>query len=354
MMSEATASTHGRTRPKLALDFDLRHPAHLGANGADTYAAAVDIIAWADDLGFERVAFGEHHQSTDGYLSCPIVFAAAAGAITNRIRIRISILLALLYDPLRLAEEVAVADLCTQGRLDLAFGVGYVEDDFVAFGADYHRRGRNLDELVPFLRRAWTGEPFEHRGTTVRVTPRPRQDPMPIYLGGGASRRSIDRAARIADGFFPPGMAGPWEAYRKACLEIGKADPGPWAPRGPIFLWVTTDDKDAVWERLAPHIRHQIDSYGQWTRAGLGKATGPYIPTGDLDSLKQDGAYQVLTPDEVIELAGQLGTRGELHLNPLLAGINPEEAWKMLRTFEADVLPHIGAPGERTPLPSGA
>ena len=141
----------------------------------------------ADDLGFERVAFGEHHQSTDGYLSCPIVFAAAAGAITNRIRIRISILLALLYDPLRLAEEVAVADLCTQGRLDLAFGVGYVEDDFVAFGADYHRRGRNLEELVPFLRRAWTGEPFEHRGTTVRATPRPQQEPMPVYLGGGAS-----------------------------------------------------------------------------------------------------------------------------------------------------------------------
>jgi len=43
-MSESTASTHGRTRPKLALDFDLRHPAHLGANGSDTYAAAVDII----------------------------------------------------------------------------------------------------------------------------------------------------------------------------------------------------------------------------------------------------------------------------------------------------------------------
>ena len=78
----------------------------------------------------KRVAFGEHHQSTDGYLSCPLVFAAAAAAITKRIRIRISILLALLYDPLRLAEEVTVADLCTQGRLDLALGVGYVEDDF--------------------------------------------------------------------------------------------------------------------------------------------------------------------------------------------------------------------------------
>src|SRR3954462_6597216 len=214
-MSLAESHLEKRDRPLLALDFDLRHPSQLGANGPATYAAALDIAAWADELGFERVAFGEHHQSDDGYLPCPLVFAAAVGARTRRMRVRVSILLALLYDPLRLAEEVAVADLCTGGRLDLALGVGYVEDDFVAFGKDYHRRGKSMEELIPFLRRAWTGEPFEYRGTTVRVTPRPCQDPMPIYLGGGASRASIERAARLAVGFFPPAMQRPWEAYRK-------------------------------------------------------------------------------------------------------------------------------------------
>ncbi len=341
------------TRPLLALDFDLRHPEHVGASGPATYATALDIIGWADDIGFERVAFGEHHQSPDGYLPCPLVFAAAAGARTRRMRIRISILLALLYDPLRLAEEVAVADLCTRGRLDLGLGVGYVEDDFTAFGRDYHQRGRNLDELVAFLRQAWTDEPFEHNGTTVRVTPRPFQDPMPIYLGGGASRRSIERAATLADGFFAPGMQRPWEAYRKTCAALGKPDPGSWAPRGPIFLWVTTRDKDETWARLAPHIRHQIDSYGQWTKTGLGTATGPYIPTNDTESLRQGGAYQVVTPDEAIALATGLGPAGELHLNPLLAGIDPDEAWAMLRTFEREVLPHLGH-RELGPLPSGS
>src|SRR3954469_70019 len=158
-MSLAESHLEKRDRPLLALGFDLPPPSHLGANGPATYAAALDIAAWADELGFERVAFGEHHQSDDGYLPFPLVFAAAVGARTRRMRVRVSILLALLYDPLRLAEEVAVADLCTGGRLDLALGVGYVEDDFVAFGADYHRRGRNLEDLVRFLRRAWTGEP---------------------------------------------------------------------------------------------------------------------------------------------------------------------------------------------------
>jgi alkanesulfonate monooxygenase SsuD/methylene tetrahydromethanopterin reductase-like flavin-dependent oxidoreductase (luciferase family) len=299
------------------------------------------------------VGFGEHHQSDDGYLPCPLVFAAAAGAATSRIRIRISILLAALYDPLRLAEEVAVADLCAGGRLDLGLGVGYVEADFAAFAKDYHRRGRTLDELVPFLRRAWTGEPFEHNGATVRVTPRPVQDPMPIYLGGGASRRSIERAARIGDGFFAPGMRKPWEAYRQECAKVGKPDPGEWAPRGPIFLWITTEDKDATWERLAPHIRHQIDSYGAWTSTGLGRPTGPYVPREDMASIRQNGAYQVVTPDEAVELAEQLGPGGEFHLNPVLAGIEPAYAWKMLETFESEVLPRIGS-RPSGPLASGA
>ena len=166
---------------------------------------------------------------------------------------------------------------------------------------------------------------------------------MPIYLGGGASRRSIDRAAALGDGFFPPGMQRPWEAYRRACAAAGKPDPGAWARRGPIFLWITTDDKDETWARLAPHIRHQIDSYAAWTTSGLGRATGPYVPTEDTASLRQNGAYQVVTPEEAIQLAADLGPDGELHLHPLLAGIDPDYAWRMLRTFERDVLPHLGA-----------
>ena len=317
--------------PAKVLDFDLRHPAELGASGSSTYAAALDVIAWADDHGFERVGFGEHHQSPDGYLPCPLVFAAAVGGRTRTIRVRVSILLASLYEPLRLAEEIAVADLCLQGRLDVGLGVGYVKDDFDAFGADYAGRGAHLEWLLPFLRTAWSGEQFEYRGTTVRVTPSPFQQPMKIHLGG-ASRRAVERAARLADGFFPPGMQAPWELYRKICQELGKPDPGEWPRRGPIFLWVTTEDKDETWARLTPHVRHQTESYAQWTTAGMGRADGPYIPPE---------AYVVATPDEAVELANALGPDGELHLNPLLSGIDPAYAWRMLETVERHVFPNL-------------
>jgi alkanesulfonate monooxygenase SsuD/methylene tetrahydromethanopterin reductase-like flavin-dependent oxidoreductase (luciferase family) len=325
--------------PKKVMNFELRHPALFGRTGPEVYAAALDMIGWADERGFSRVSFGEHHQSEDGYISSPLVFAGAVGGRTKAIRVRISTILAPLYNPVRLAEEIAVADLCLSGRLDVGLAVGYVEDDFAPLGADYKTRGQTMEELVPFLRQAWTGEPFEHNGRVIRVTPRPAQDPMPIYLGGSV-KKSIDRAARLADGYFPP-MPQFWKYYRKARVALGKPDPGEVVPRGPIFLWVTTEDKEKVWERLAPHIRHQINTYGAWTAGAYQEPYGPFVPTRDIESLSQGGAYLVATPDEAVALATDLGPDGELHLNPMLSGIAPNQAWEMLETLDRHVLPHL-------------
>ena len=308
------------------------------------------MCAWAEDNGFDTISFGEHPQSPDGYLPQPLTFAAAVGGRTKSISVRVSVVLAALYNPVALAEQVAVADLCLQGRLKFGIGAGYVKDDFEAFGADYHNRGKYLDWLVPFLRRAWTGEPFEHEGVTVRVTPRPLQDPMPIYIGGG-SRPAIDRAARVADGFFPPAMERPWNYYRKACLAIDKPDPGPWPGRGPIFCWVTTGDKNAAWERLAPHIRNQIDSYAGWTTTGLGRPDGPFVPTRDIESLSQGGAYTVLDPDEAVELIDGLGDDAQMVFNPLLSGVDPTYAWEMLGTVQTHVLPNLAGAAPVKPRP---
>ncbi|MSV88534.1 MAG: LLM class flavin-dependent oxidoreductase [Actinobacteria bacterium] len=326
--------------PSKVMIFDLRHPPEFATSGRDLYRAALDMCRWADERGFARIGLGEHHQAPDGYLPTPLLVASAIGACTRAVRVRISILLAPLYDPIRLAEEIAVADLCLGGRLDVGLGVGYVEDDFVMFGVDYRRRGRLLDELVPILRQAFTGEPFEYRGTTVRVTPRPVQDPMPLFIGG-ASKRGIERAVQLGDGYFPPGMPAGWRRYRRRLLELGRTDPGDYPQRGPIFLWVTTEPKEEVWARLAPHMRHQIDSYAAWTTGAYGRPSGPFVPSRDIDSLRQGGAYDVVTPDEAIELAQRLGPEGELTFNPLLAGIDPGAAWKMLELVDREVLPAL-------------
>ena len=320
--------------PIQVMNFDLRHPAQFRPSGAEIYANALDMCAWADEQGFSRIGVPEHHQNEDGYISCPLLFAAAVGARTSRIRVRTGIVIAPLYEPLRLAEEVAVADLCLHGRLELGMGLGVLRADYEAFGVDFTQRGRLMERLIPFLRQAWTGAPFEYRGTTVRVTPRPVQDPMPIYLGG-MTQAATDRAARLADGFHTL-MPQTWELYRQSCRRYGKPDPGPPVRRGPLFLWVTRDDKAALLQQLQPHFEQQVQSYEEQNRKAGGGLVNPWELRPD-----RRPPYEIATPEEAIELARALGPSGELIFQPLLSAIEPRLGWEMLRLLEREVLPHI-------------
>lgn len=325
---------------KMMISFELRHPAQFGVAARDVYAAAFDMVAWADEHGFTYASFGEHHGSDDGYLPNPLQVAAACGPITTRVRLRLSIV-ASLYDPVRLAEEIAVADICTGGRLEPAIMAGYRPAEFAMFAKRLDRRKAMMDETLYVLEHAFRGEPFEYRGTTVLVTPVPVQQPMPLWLGGSTvavARKAAERGLR-----WRPPIAAMWEPYRQACVELGRDDPGPLAPRGTIFLWVTDGDKDEAWRRLTPHILHQMNTYGAWTHEAFGRAGGPFVPKGDVTDVRQDGAYAVVTPDEAVAIAQGLGDDGALYLNPLLSGIDPSDAWAMLRLFEREVLPAVGA-----------
>jgi alkanesulfonate monooxygenase SsuD/methylene tetrahydromethanopterin reductase-like flavin-dependent oxidoreductase (luciferase family) len=218
---------------ELVISYDMRAPA-FGAPARDLYAAALDQVQWADELGFDVVGLGEHHASPDGYNPSPLVLASAMGARTRRIRLRTSVLLAPLYDPIKLAEDAAVTQLATAGRLILGIGGGYRPAEFETFGQRLEERWRAIGETIELLRKAWTGEPFTWKGRRCHVTPRP--DPAPPILLGGASAAAARRAARIADGWFPPLEPRLWAPYREECVALGKADPGEYPRQGPIFL----------------------------------------------------------------------------------------------------------------------
>src|SRR5271166_879773 len=166
---------------RLSLSYDMRAPA-FGPPAQDLYAAALDQCEWADGLGFGSVVLPEHHASPDGYLPSPVVMASAVGARTKRMRICISLLLLPFYQPQRLAEDLAVCDLVSGGRLDVMVGAGYREVEFEMYGVDIHRRGKLMEEGITFLEQAWTGEPFEFEGRTVHVLPRPAQRPRPKII----------------------------------------------------------------------------------------------------------------------------------------------------------------------------
>src|SRR3989442_12136189 len=118
---------------ELVVSYDMRAPA-FGAPARELSAAALDQVQWADALGFDCVGLGEHHGSPDGYNPSPLVLASAMGARTKRIRFRTSVLLAPLYEPIKLAEDAAVTQLATNGRLLLGIGGGHRPSRFETFG----------------------------------------------------------------------------------------------------------------------------------------------------------------------------------------------------------------------------
>jgi len=322
---------------ELVISYDMRAPS-FGAPARELYAAALDQVAWADALGFDTVGLGEHHAAPDGYNPSPLILAAALSGRTRRIRFRTAVVLLPLYDPIKLAEDAAVAQLATGGRLILGVGGGYRPSEFESFGRRLEDRWRVIGETIELLRRAWTGEPFEWQGRRVFVTPRPEPAP-PILLGGGTPA-AARRAARIADGWFPPLEPKLWAPYREECLALGKPDPGGYPRQGPVFLWISKEPEKS-WERLAPHVLHQLRSYSEWTIEAYGKPSGPYAKQMTPETVRRSPAYQVLTPEQALALAEQLGEHSVLYLNPLLAGIEPAFARGMLELWEREVHPYL-------------
>jgi alkanesulfonate monooxygenase SsuD/methylene tetrahydromethanopterin reductase-like flavin-dependent oxidoreductase (luciferase family) len=315
------------------LRFDLRNPAFSGVDMADRYAALLDMAEWADQCGAVYISVSEHHGSDDGYLPSALTMAAAIAARTKNLRIGINALVAPFYDPLRLAEDTAVVDLLSAGRLDLTLIGGYVPSEFEMFGVATSERPARIREAIETLRAAWTGQPFEFRGRMARVTPMPVQPGGPKILLGGSSEAAARRAARLADGFMPTEPQW-WPYYRDECLKLGKPDPGPGMGASAATV-VLAEDPEAMWPKLGPYFLHETNSYGAWKTAA--DVANPYSTMVDVGEVRDSGQYRILTPDEFLaEMATAEIPFAMLH--PMVGGIPPELAWESLRLFEARCL----------------
>lgn len=316
------------------LRFDFRNPDLAGTALADRYAAALDMVEWADRLGCASVAVSEHHCSPDGYLPSPLPMLAAMAARTSDVRFTVAALLAPFYDPIRLAEDLCVLDQLSRGRVDLIVGAGYVPAEFELHGVPMRERARRVRETVETLKAAFSGEPFEYRGRTVRVTPGPYRPGGPALILGGSSEAAARRAAHLGDGFLPS-VPEVWEFYRDEMLELGRPDPGP-CPMGETVTVALAEDPEAAWDRIGPFFLHETNAYGEWLAQSDG--AGPYHQVDDLAQLRAEGRYRILTPEEyAAEL--KAGPFPFAMFHPLCGGIPPELGWESLRLFEHKVMP---------------
>lgn len=322
---------------ELALRYDMRAPA-IGAPVADLYAASIEQCAWADRLGFDTVYLAEHHGADDGYCASPITQASALAAVTSRMQIHLSALIAVLHNPLRLAEDLATVDIISRGRLAMTLGIGYRPHEYTMFGVERSKRVGLLEETIDVLERAWTGEPFDFRGTTVMVRPTPYRKPRPPIYIGGSSEASARRAARMGDNYLPalPALTEIYEAERR---RLGLPIPARPLRKGPLFLFVS-DDPERDWPVVAPHVIYTSNSNTTWAlERGVGAT--PYKEVDSVDDLKASREFEVVTPEACVRLAEDLGPDSELVFQPLMGGLDPKISWTSLQLFEDKVLPRL-------------
>jgi alkanesulfonate monooxygenase SsuD/methylene tetrahydromethanopterin reductase-like flavin-dependent oxidoreductase (luciferase family) len=324
------------------LRFDMRNPAVAGVSSHDRFQAALDMAEWADALGFLSILISEHHGSPDGFLPSAPTMAAAIAARTKRSRINIAAVVAAFHDPLRLAEDLAIVDIISGGRLDVTVVKGYVLSEFEMFGVPRDQRARRTEEMVTTLQKAWTGEPFEFRGRPARITPRPHRPGGPRIAMGGSSEVAARRAARMGVS-FTPSSEGAWDFYRRECLALGQADPGPHVLAGTSVIHLATDPEKG-WKDLAPYALHDANAYGRWMADnGIG-AIGGYTLATDADELRARGQFRVLTPEQLVDELSELGAYHTCVLHPMVGGLSPEVAWNSLHLLEQYVLPKVERP----------
>jgi len=188
----------------------------------------------AEQAGFDSVWLGEHHNNPILH-PAPLIGLAAIASRTRRIGLGTGVLLLPLYHPMTVAEEGAMVDMISDGRLILGIGAGYAPEEFAAFGCSLKERGSRMEEGAALLARLWTEEHVSHRGKHYRaddatVTPRPVQRPRPPIWFGAWAEPAIDRAARLGDAWFVGPSANLAEiapsarTYRQACQKHGKGE----------------------------------------------------------------------------------------------------------------------------------
>ena len=320
------------------LRFDMRAPAFSPASARDLYAAALDMCAWADEKGFTTIGLSEHHGSEDGFLPAPLVMAGAVVGRTHRIPINVSALLVPLHDPVRIAEDLAVLDLLSGGRVSVIVGMGYRPEEYAAFAKPWKERGRLLDEGIEVILRCLTEQAVERDGKTIPVTPAPTSRPHPIVMVGGSTERAARRAARFGLPFAPPiADADLFAAYETACREAGTTAilVSPGEPAGTFV----SEDPEETWRQIGPHVVHDAVVYDSWQREG--QRAYAHARGRNVDELRREGKYRVLTPEECLAYAEEKGERAAFHFPPLVGGTPPEIGWKSLELFAEKVMPHL-------------
>jgi natural product biosynthesis luciferase-like monooxygenase protein len=232
-------STNGAPRTK-SVDFSLFYfAADESAAGAQKYKLLLEGAKFADRNGFAAVWTPERHfHAFGGLYPNPSVTSAAIAAITERVQIRAGSVVLPLHDPVRVAEEWALVDNISNGRVGISFASGWQVNDFVFAPANYARRKEVMLESIERVKKLWRGEPFEFDSpksgkVKLSVLPRPVQSELPIWLTASGNPETFEQAGRLGANVLTHllgqnlfELKQKIDVYRNARREAGHSGPG--------------------------------------------------------------------------------------------------------------------------------
>jgi len=322
---------------RTVISFDMRAP-DFGAPSSELYDAALDMCAFADEVGIDAVIFPEHHASEDGYNPSPALMAAAAAARTRRMSVILGAIVLPLHDPVEVAETIAVADNICGGRLFTTLAAGYVKAEFDMFGKSLKDRAKLMDEGLDVIVRALNGERFDYKGREIFVRPLPPSGISQIMVGGGvpaAARRAAKRGLGlwVLQPEMLPECQELYALYRDECAKAGNA-PGPMMATNPAVH--VARDVEAAWEQIGQHVLHLVQSYASWA-SDVDTTTSPFYGMDSIEKIRAAGFINVMTPEEAVGFAQQ----SPISLTPLVSGLDPKIGWEMLELFASEVLPKL-------------
>lgn len=324
---------------KFVTRYDFRAPGADPATRREIFGRAVEQAAYAEKHGQGALMVSEHHSSDDGYLPSPLLVASAFAAVTSSIPISVSALLVNLYDPIRLAEDIAILDHLSGGRVTYTLGLGYRREEYDLVGKAWKTRGADIEAAIKVLFQAWTGEEFEHEGRRVRVTPAPYSQPMPFLFYGGGTPAAAKRAARLGLNFQPqdaePSLR---DLYNDECRSLGRV-PGytMMAPPGPANVFCA-QDPDAFWGNFGQHLLADAQGYQSWRQAHVQSYVRDDSST--VEEMRVAATYVVLTPDDLIAKCRSREIR-LVTSHPACGGLPAEPSWESLRLICETVIPAL-------------
>ena len=264
----------------------------------DAYGAVLDVAAWSETAGFGGAWVPEHHLAECGYQPSAMVALGAIAARTRSIRLGSAIGIGPLHHPLKFAEDCAVLDILSGGRVEMALGIGYRRREYDAFGLDFTKRGKRFHEFLGIVRALWAGETVDHEGEhfTLRgaiCAPPPPRGGIPLYIGG-ASEKALERAAIFGDGFC--GDEAVCDLFLAKVREQGRDISTARIRLQGIFFTVARDPEKAMHD-LAPYYQWVYNSYATW----LGENTlGAPSPHMNLEQFKGSGILEIATPEQAV------------------------------------------------------